>query len=121
MAAVSALASIRAELGSLDWVAQIVSVRGVVNATVDFAAQTQVIDGASQTLLDLFGEDAGRHARLAVGVGSLPVLARRQIRAPDTRIRLLADRRNSERPERDQSSAEISARCSSAALRHDDA
>jgi enamine deaminase RidA (YjgF/YER057c/UK114 family) len=73
IAAVSALASIRAALGSLDRVAQIVSLRGVVNAAPGFTAHTQVIDAASQVLLDVFGEDAGRHARLAVGVGSLPV------------------------------------------------
>ena len=71
IAAISALASIRAALGSLDEVAQVVSLRGVVNATPDFTAHTQVIDGASQVFVDVYG-DAGRHARLAVGVSSLP-------------------------------------------------
>lgn len=70
-AAISALATIRAALGTLDAVKQIVSVRGVVNATPDFMSHTQVIDGASEVFVDVFG-DAGRHTRLAVGVSSLP-------------------------------------------------
>ncbi len=72
LAAISALSTLRHELGSLDAVRQIVSLRGVVNATPDFVAHTQVIDGASDVLIDVFG-GAGRHARLAVGVSSLPV------------------------------------------------
>jgi enamine deaminase RidA (YjgF/YER057c/UK114 family) len=70
-AAISALATIRSMLGSLDAVRQIVLVRGVVNAAPDFIGHTQVIDGASEVFVDIFG-DAGRHARLAVGVCSLP-------------------------------------------------
>ena len=70
-AAISALATIRSALGTLDAVKQIVSVRGVVNATPDFMSHTQVIDGASEVFVDVFG-DAGRHTRLAVGVSSLP-------------------------------------------------
>jgi enamine deaminase RidA (YjgF/YER057c/UK114 family) len=72
LAALSALATLRDELGSLDRVQQIVSLRGVVNATPDFAGHTQVIDGASDVFVEVFGE-RGKHARLAVGVGSLPV------------------------------------------------
>ncbi len=70
-AAISALATIRSVLGSLDAVKQIVLVRGVVNAAPDFIGHTQVIDGASEVFVDVFG-DAGRHARLAVGMSSLP-------------------------------------------------
>jgi enamine deaminase RidA (YjgF/YER057c/UK114 family) len=70
LAALSALATLRAELGTLDRVVRIVSLRGVVNATPDFTAHTQVIDGASEVFEQVFGE---RHARLAVGVSSLPV------------------------------------------------
>jgi len=70
-AAISALATIRSTLGSLDAVSHVVSVRGVVNATPDFTMHTQVIDGASEIFVAVFGE-AGRHARLAVGVSSLP-------------------------------------------------
>lgn len=70
-AAISALATIRSALGTLDAVRRIVSVRGVVNAAPDFIGHTQVIDGASEVFVDVFG-DAGRHTRLAVGVSSLP-------------------------------------------------
>ena len=70
-AAVNALATIRSTLGTLDAVKQVVSLRGVVNATPDFTGHTQVIDGASEVFVEVFG-DAGRHARLAVGVCSLP-------------------------------------------------
>ena len=70
-AAISALATIRSTLGTLDAVKQVVSLRGVVNSTPDFTGHTQVIDGASEVFVDVFG-DAGRHARLAVGVCSLP-------------------------------------------------
>ena len=70
-AAITALATIRSELGTLDAVKRIVLVRGVVNAAEDFIGHTQVIDGASEVFVNVFG-DAGRHARLAVGVSSLP-------------------------------------------------
>lgn len=69
--AISALASLHAELGSLDRVRRIVSLRGVVNAAPSFTGHTQVIDAASEVFIELFG-DRGRHARLAVGVSSLP-------------------------------------------------
>lgn len=72
LAALSALSTIRTELGSLDRIERIVSLRGVVNATPDFTEHTQVIDGASEIFVEVFGE-RGRHARLAVGVSSLPV------------------------------------------------
>ena len=70
-AAINALATIMSRLGTLDAVRQVVSLRGVVNATPDFTGHTQVIDGASEVFVDVFG-DSGRHARLAVGVCSLP-------------------------------------------------
>jgi enamine deaminase RidA (YjgF/YER057c/UK114 family) len=71
LAALGALATLRDELGSLDKVTRIVRVYGVVNATPDFMLHTRVIDGTSDLLVEVFG-DAGRHARLAVGVSSLP-------------------------------------------------
>jgi hypothetical protein len=71
VAALGALATLRHELGSLDRVARIVKVFGVVNATADFLQHTQVINGASDLLVQVFGE-AGKHVRLAVGVSSLP-------------------------------------------------
>jgi enamine deaminase RidA (YjgF/YER057c/UK114 family) len=65
------LSTLRAELGSLDAVQRIVKVSGVVNATPEFLEHTKVINGASDLLVEVFG-DAGRHARLAVGYASLP-------------------------------------------------
>ena len=57
--------------GRLAELKRIVLVRGVVNAAEDFVGHTQVIDCASEVFVNVFG-DAGRHARLAVGVSSLP-------------------------------------------------
>ena len=71
LAALNALATLRAELGSLDKVVRILRVYGVVNSTPEFMLHTQVINGASDLLVQVFG-DAGKHARLAVGYASLP-------------------------------------------------
>lgn len=70
--AIALLASLRAEIGSLDRVRRIVKVLGMVNATPDFTRQPQVINGASDLLVEVFGEEVGKHARSAVGVASLP-------------------------------------------------
>lgn len=72
LVALQLLASIRQELGSLDRVSRIVKVLGMVNCTPDFGQQPQVINGASDLFVELWGE-AGRHARSAVGMASLPV------------------------------------------------
>ncbi len=71
LAALSLLATVHAELGDLDQVAQVLQVLVTVNATPDFTDHTAVADAASDVLVVAFGED-GRHARLAVGVSSLP-------------------------------------------------
>lgn len=71
LAALSLLATLRAELVDLDRVRQIVSVLVTVNATPTFAEHTAVANGASDLLVEVFG-DRGRHARLAIGVSSLP-------------------------------------------------
>ena len=71
LAAVNALSVIDEALGGLSQVERIVSLRGVVNATPDFTEHTQVIDAASDLLVEVLGE-RGRHARLAIGVSSLP-------------------------------------------------
>lgn len=65
------LAVMRQELGTLDRVTQIVKVFGMVNAAPDFGQQPAVINGCSDLFVEVFG-DAGRHARSAVGMGSLP-------------------------------------------------
>ena len=66
-----ALAAAKAEAGGLDKIARIVRVMGLVNAAPDFTRQPQVINGFSDLMVDVFGE-AGRHARVAYGAGSLP-------------------------------------------------
>lgn len=66
------LAALRAEIGSLDRVARIVKVVGFVNSAPGFTRQPWVINGASDLLVEIFGE-AGRHARSAVGVSELPL------------------------------------------------
>lgn len=66
-----ALAVVKAALGDLDNVVRVVRVMGLVNATPDFAQQPQVINGFSDLMVAVFGE-AGRHARVAYGAGSLP-------------------------------------------------
>lgn len=65
------LAQLKAALGSLDRVERIVKLGGFVNSTPDFTDQPEVVNGASNLMLDVFG-DAGKHARAAVGVPSLP-------------------------------------------------
>lgn len=70
--ALNALAAIRAEIGSLDAVKRVVKAVVFVAATSDFTGQPQVANGASELLGEVFG-DAGRHARSAVGVASLPL------------------------------------------------
>jgi enamine deaminase RidA (YjgF/YER057c/UK114 family) len=67
----SILATLRAELGSLDRIARIVKVFGMVNVAPGFQQTPAVIDGCSDLLVEVFG-DAGRHARSAVGLAELP-------------------------------------------------
>ena len=66
------IAVMRAELGSLDKVKRIVKVLGMVNAVPEFADRPKVINGCSDLLVQVFGE-RGKHARSAVGMGSLPM------------------------------------------------
>src|SRR5712664_4268708 len=65
------IAVLKAELGDLDRVKRIVKVLGMVNATPEFGEQPEVINGCSDLFVTVFG-DRGRHARSAVGMGSLP-------------------------------------------------
>lgn len=69
--ALTQLAVLRRELGSLDEVSAVVSVNGYVNAVPGFPDSPKVINGASDLLIEVFG-DAGRHVRAAVGVSALP-------------------------------------------------
>lgn len=65
------IAVMKNELGSLDRVTRVVKVLGMVNAAPDFEDHPKVINGCSDLLVEVFGE-RGRHARSAVGMGSLP-------------------------------------------------
>jgi enamine deaminase RidA (YjgF/YER057c/UK114 family) len=65
------LAVLKDYLGDLNKVKRIVKVLGMVNCTEDFGNQPQVINGFSDTMVDIFGEK-GKHARAAVGMNSLP-------------------------------------------------
>jgi enamine deaminase RidA (YjgF/YER057c/UK114 family) len=69
---VNCLATLRAEIGSLDRVTRIVKLLGMVNSDPTFTRQAEVIDGASDLLEEVFGE-RGKHARSAVGMGALPM------------------------------------------------
>ncbi len=69
--ALNALALLEADLGGLDRVARVLSVLVFVACTPDFAEQPAVADGASQLLLEVFGEQ-GVHTRSAIGVAALP-------------------------------------------------
>jgi enamine deaminase RidA (YjgF/YER057c/UK114 family) len=69
--ALNCLASVKATLGDLNKVKRVVKLLGMVNCTEDFKDQPKVINGASDLLVEVFG-DAGRHARSAVGMQSLP-------------------------------------------------
>ena len=71
LTALSQLAVLKAELGDLRKVRRIVKVLGMVNATPDFTNQPEVINGFSDLMVAVFGE-RGKHARSAVGMGSLP-------------------------------------------------
>jgi len=70
-AALQLIATLKHELGDLDRVEQIVKLLGFVSSTNDFYAQPAVINGASDLLVEVFG-DKGRHARSAVGTNVLP-------------------------------------------------
>ena len=67
----SLIAVMKAELGDLDRVKSIVKVLGMVNAVPEFGRQPEVINGCSDLMVEVFG-DRGKHARSAVGMGSLP-------------------------------------------------
>jgi enamine deaminase RidA (YjgF/YER057c/UK114 family) len=69
--AINLLSAMNAYLGSLDRVSKIVKVLGMVNAVQDFTDHPKVINGCSDLFVEVFGEK-GKHARSAVGMGSLP-------------------------------------------------
>jgi len=69
--ALTQLAVLKRELGSLDRILEVLTLNGYVNAAPGFGDSPAVINGASDLLVEVFG-DAGRHVRAAVGVSALP-------------------------------------------------
>ena len=70
-AGINQLAVLKSELGNLNKVKRIVKVKGMVNAIPEFTDHSKVINGYSDLMVEVFGEK-GKHARAAVGMGSLP-------------------------------------------------
>ena len=68
---INLLAALRSELGSLDRVDYVIKLLGLVNGAPDFGDHPTVVNGCSDLLVDVFAE-RGRHARSAMGAGSLP-------------------------------------------------
>ncbi len=73
LTALAILASLKRELGDLDRVVAWLRVFGMVNSAPDFNQQPSVINGFSDLILELYGPDAGNHARSAVGMAGLPL------------------------------------------------
>ena len=71
--ALAMLASLKRELGDLDRVTAWLMVYGMVNAEPGYGQTTNVINGFSDLILELYGPDIGQHARMAVGVAALPL------------------------------------------------
>lgn len=80
LCALNILSAVRAALGSLDNVAQLVQVSGFVRSASGFVQQPRVINGASDLLVEILGE-RGRHARVALGASELPLGAAVEISA----------------------------------------
>lgn len=72
LTALSMLASVQAEIGDLDRIAGWTRVFGMVNSAPGFHAQPEVINGFSEIIHLIFGAEAGRHVRSAIGVAELP-------------------------------------------------
>jgi enamine deaminase RidA (YjgF/YER057c/UK114 family) len=73
LTALSVLSSLKRELGDLDRVTAWLMVYGLVNAVPDFTQTTNVINGFSDLILELYGPEAGMHARMAPGMATLPL------------------------------------------------
>ena len=70
-AGLNCLAAICSLIGSIDRIVRVLNLRGYVNSAPDFYAQPAVVNGASELMVQIFG-DAGRHSRCALGVAGLP-------------------------------------------------
>ena len=72
LCALNMLAQVRTYLGGLERVSRVSMVQVFINAVPDFTDHPAVANGASDLIVEVFGESVGRHARFAVGAGSLP-------------------------------------------------
>ncbi|QEG21777.1 RidA family protein [Mariniblastus fucicola] len=72
-AGLAILATLKSELGSLDRISRIVKLFGMVNCTPEFTQQPAVVNGCSELMREVFGEDVGVGTRSAVGVAALPL------------------------------------------------
>lgn len=81
LTALSILGSLKRELGDLDRVTMWLRVFGMVNAAPGFVQTPAVINGFSDLILDLYGPEAGAHARSAIGVAELPLTSPVEIEA----------------------------------------
>ena len=80
MCAINLLAQMKRELGNLDRVTKIVKLSGFVNSDPEFYQHPKVINAASDLFFEIFG-DKGKHARIALGAGSLPLNSMTEIDA----------------------------------------
>ncbi len=72
LCALNLIAQLKSAIGDLDKVTRVVKLNAFVNSAPEFTDQPKVVNGASDTMVEVFGE-AGKHARSAVGVASLPL------------------------------------------------
>jgi enamine deaminase RidA (YjgF/YER057c/UK114 family) len=72
LATLSILGTLKRELGNLDRVTAWLTVQGFVNVAPGFTQTTAVINGCSELILELYGQDVGQHARTAMGVATTP-------------------------------------------------
>lgn len=72
LAALNVIAQIKSATGSLRKVKKITRITGYFNTTADYAAHYKIMDAASDLFVDIFGKSKGNHARVAIGVNSLP-------------------------------------------------
>jgi enamine deaminase RidA (YjgF/YER057c/UK114 family) len=73
LCAINILGVLKAAVGDLERVTRIVKVVGFVNAVPDFTEPHKVINGASDLITDVLGDQRGKHARSAIGMGTLPL------------------------------------------------
>jgi enamine deaminase RidA (YjgF/YER057c/UK114 family) len=72
LCALNCLGALKATLGNLERIEEIVKVLGFINSAPDFHRQPEVLHGFSDFMIELFGEERGGHARSAIGTSNLP-------------------------------------------------